>query len=611
VQVQIRNLGTDSLIVDDKILIGYTFNGGPAVKDSITLEESLHSGATLWFTFDGTEDLSAEGDYLIKAYSDYGGDTIPENDTIIQTISVWGYPDLNLGNDTVINGLDYLLEVDPSFDTYLWNDSVTEGTRLIDTSGIYWLDVLDIHGCPASDTIDIWFRIHDVRPVGLMSPTSSCDRSGSESVIMQFVNSGSDTLSVQDTVSISYTFEGGTRYSEIITNNEMLPGETYNHDFGNVVDLTTLGSYDFELTASTRNDIRTYNDTLQEIILTDIAPIIDLGVDDEEIYKVTEMILDAGYGENYVYLWHDGSTEQTFTVTDIVEVWVVVTDTHTTCSGGDTALVYLDILDYLVTNVDLDAQTCSGIYDDVDVSILNNGNLPRQGAEITLDFYMDEQLLFTEYFENIGSWPKGATRTHTTSNEFDLEETGSKDLEVQLTTDGDLRADNDDYSKDLEVIPSPEVDFGGEQLEVEFPYTLDAGSGQASYLWSDGSTESTFTATEAGTYTVTVTGTNGCQTVRSIYLDTDLLVSKLAEENMNVDIYPNPASDQITIDVEFAEPGTYILEIFNSQQILFLNRKITELEYKEEFYLGELPPGLYFIRIRDDRMYHVAKMIIN
>ena len=80
---------------------------------------------------------------------------------------------------------------------------------------------------------------------------------------------------------------------------------------------------------------------------------------------------------------------------------------------------------------------------------------------------------------------------------------------------------------------------------------------------------------------------------------------------MNVDIYPNPDSDQITIDVEFAEPGTYILEIFNSQQILFLNRKITELEYKEEFYLGELPPGLYFIRIRDDRMYHVAKMIIN
>jgi len=47
VQVQIRNLGTDSLIVDDKILLGYEFNGGAAVKDSITLEQACASRSTL------------------------------------------------------------------------------------------------------------------------------------------------------------------------------------------------------------------------------------------------------------------------------------------------------------------------------------------------------------------------------------------------------------------------------------------------------------------------------------------------------------------------------------------------------------------------------------
>ena len=49
--------------------------------------------------------------------------------------------------------------------------------------------------------------------------------------------------------------------------------------------------------------------------------------------------------------------------------------------------------------------------------------------------------------------------------------------------------------------------------------TLDAGTGFVSYLWSDGSTNQTLSATTAGTYTVVGTDANGCTASDSMVLD--------------------------------------------------------------------------------------------
>ncbi len=611
IQVQVRNFGTDSLIIDDIIYLYYEFEGQPAVKDSLILDTPLYSGSRRWFTFiSQTEDLSGIGDYDIKAYCDYGGDTIPENDTIFRTISVYGYPELDLGNDTTIIGLTYLIEVDPSFESYLWSDGDTNSTKIIDESGEYWLDILDHNGCPASDTINIYLKIRDIQSYTLINPTSSCNRTGVESVILRIRNNGTDTIQVTDDINVSYKLNSETRVNELINLSQFLPGQTYDHTFTPQVDLSAIGDYYFDLTAVTASDLRTENDTIQPLIRTNTNPVIDLGVDEEEVYYVTEMVLDAGYDPNWVYLWQDNSTNQTYTVTDITLVEVLVTDTTTGCYGGDTVLVYLDISDYMITTIGLDATSCSGEYDDVPVTILNNGNLARQGAEITLDYFKGGVPLFTEYFENIGIWQQGTSRIHTTENTITLQDTGEEVIEIVLTSDGDLRPENDDFSRNIEVIPSPDVDLGGEELVVEFPYTLDAGSGYASYLWSNGSTESTYTATQPGTYSVTVTGDNGCETIRSVYLHTGLSVSELADETMEVDIYPNPATNFITIEATFSYPGNYILEVFNGQNTLFIMREIYEAEYKEDFYIGDLPPGLYFIRIRNEIMYHVSKMVI-
>ncbi len=612
VQLQVRNTGTDSLIIGDKIMLYYELNSNPVVKDSIVLETRLLSGAAKWFTFESrTEDMSAIGDYNLKTYCYFGGDTIPENDTIERTISVYGYPDLDLGNDTIIDGLSYYIDVDPTFASYLWNDGNENGSRLIDTSGIYWLDVVDVHGCPASDTIDIWFRIHDIRPVMLVSPANACNRTGSEPIILRIQNYGSDTLTSSNNIAVSFKYESQPRVNANVTVSELLPGQYYDHTFvSESVDLTPLGDYDFNLTAVTAGDMRIENDTLDWVVSTLENPIIDLGVEEDSVYKVAEMLLNAGYGENYTYLWHDNSTEQTYTVTDVTNVEVFVLDTVTGCYGGDTVTVHLDILDYVIASIDIDENACSGDYEDVEVLILNNGNQPRTYAFITLVYRRGGDYLFTEEFENIGTWIDNTSKIHTTQQTIPLNDLGSDNISITISSEGDLRPENDEFNLPIDVIPSPDVNFGGESLEVEFPYTLDAGSGHASYLWSDGSTESTYTATQAGTYSVTVTGTNGCQTVRSVYLDTDLAVSSIAADEWNIQYYPNPANEYITVEAEFERPGEYILELFNAQNSILMMRRIENKEFNEDLYIGDLPAGLYFIRIRNHEAYHISKLVI-
>jgi hypothetical protein len=610
IQVQIHNFGTDSLIIDDKIYLYYELNGGPTVKDSLTLDASLYSGSSRWYTFENTtEDFSTPDDYSIKAYTDYGGDTIPENDTVYSMITVYGYPELDIGNDTVIEALDYYLDVDPGFETYLWNDGLTDPSRLIDSSGLYWLYITDENGCPATDSIDIWFKIRDVQPLTMTSPVSSCNRLSTDPVTVQIENFGTDTITTSDLITLGYSINENTPVTENISI-ELLPGEQYIYVFDDPVDLTEFGNYEFSITAITAKDLRTNNDTIYAEVITNSNPEIDLGIDPQQVYYETQLVLDAGEGENWDYLWHDGSTNRTYTVTNRGEVAVLVTDTETGCYGGDTVFVNLDILDYMVTAIDLDATSCSGPYRDVEVSILNNGNLVRQGANITLDYYMNNTFVFTENFEYNQLWQAGATRTHITDNTINLNTTGEVNFKVEITTTGDLRPENDSYTKALNVLQSPEVDFGGEELHVDFPYTLDAGEGHAEYHWSNGSTESTLTATEPGTYTVTVTGTNGCETIESVYLTVQTGIGNLTEDLLDLNIYPNPANEFVRLELQFNEPDIYVLEIFNTQNTIYFTREITELEYAETIPIGDLPKGLYFIRIRNKEKYFLDKLIV-
>ena len=89
----------------------------------------------------------------------------------------------------------------------------------------------------------------------------------------------------------------------------------------------------------------------------------------------------------------------------------------------------------------------------------------------------------------------------------------------------DLCLDTITDSVQVTVFPSPEIDIGNDTVVICEGDTLmlNAGGGYLSYLWQDGSTDSTYSVTEPGMYYVHVVGAGGCATDDSVYVETAIL----------------------------------------------------------------------------------------
>lgn len=129
------------------------------------------------------------------------------------------------------------------------------------------------------------------------------------------------------------------------------------------------------------------------------------------------------------------------------------------------------------------------------------------------------------------------------------------------------------------VSRAPEIDLGSDLYACPGEeFVLVADGEEASYLWQDNSTEPTFTLTQTGDYSVTVTNACGVATdgMRAEYqaplqIDLGRDTFLCGEEVLNISINSNAIGylwqDGSTLpNYTIREPGTYILEAFNECQ---------------------------------------------
>jgi hypothetical protein len=152
----------------------------------------------------------------------------------------------------------------------------------------------------------------------------------------------------------------------------------------------------------------------------------------------------------------------------------------------------------------------------------------------------------------------------------------------------------------VNVLALPTVFLGNDTLlALPNTITLDAGSGGATYLWSDGSTNQTLLVTTTGTYTVTVTNAMGCSASDNI-LVTILVGINDFGVNSSFVVAPNPAKDFIQITLNNFTAADYQLTLLNNlgQTVLADNVSVNTSQMQHTMQLAGLQRGVYYVQVK-------------
>jgi len=615
VTLRIKNYGTDSIPAGEKIKVAFVFNHTTTVIDTLTLAYTLYSKHTIEYAFDkGGVNLTAMGTYPFKLYADYSGDTVYYNDTISRWVTIFGNPTADLGADRTIQALSHTLDAGSGYIDYLWDNTTTGQTRTVTESGNYWVWVLDNNNCSDFDTVYIRLKIRDISPQ-LISPVSACIFSPSENVQMRVINTGTDTVPSGETINVRYQMNSGSWVNgSFVLSSQLFPDAGVTHTFSGTVNLNNPNDYIFTLIAKTATDIRVANDTLIDTIYRYSKPSVDFGLGTSYTERTTEFTIDAGYQPYYNYLWQDNSLEHEYTATNSGTYGVKVTDNRTACYGGDTVILFLIIDDLGVTSTTLGNQVCSGPVEHVQVTIRNQGTTSiGVGENIYLGYDVNGLQMHVDTIVLDRVFAFSTTRTVTLKYPIIISAGSSPDVNFYTLLDADMRPENDTLIRQPSVLSSPVVSFGDANgvLLTTLPHLLDAGSGHKAYLWNNGSTSQTFNVTAYGTFSVTVTGQNDCQTSKVVYINPENALREYGSTGLTVNVYPNPSYGQFYLEISMEETQDLVMSIVGMNGQMVFNRKIeAQHTLLQPVDLTGYPHGMYQILLSGNTLTYRAKIII-
>ena len=131
------------------------------------------------------------------------------------------------------------------------------------------------------------------------------------------------------------------------------------------------------------------------------------------------------------------------------------------------------------------------------------------------------------------------------------------------------------------------------------------------YLWENGATTSEVTGLSAGSYSVTVTNRFGCSSTTEVTVGTIINTNEI-DELKRVNLYPNPTSDWVTLEMSFSKSVDVEIQVTNLVgQLLYTTNLKNATQEKVELDLEKFPAGMYFVRMKVDTQSSVLKLMKN
>ncbi|HEX2934071.1 MAG TPA: BNR-repeat neuraminidase N-terminal domain-containing protein [Bacteroidales bacterium] len=522
--VTIKNFGYRKMLAGDTIIVGAKVNGVLQAIDTLKLPSNLLKNATLDYTFKKPVDFKANGIYTIKAFTMNGAEASfynTNNDTTAFSFTVnpnplTGLPDtiFTAEPDTVklrlVKNIDY---------SYKWHNGSTDTTFVCTTPGYYKATVTNKNTlCVTKDSTFIKGLISDVKLDQILTPANNCGYGAPANPIIRLKNTGTDTLRVNRVIPVKYKLDGGGEVSDQVTlNRKLAPDSLIVLQMAQTMDLAAIRSYSLKMYTDLATDTIEENDTMLVNFEIYGYPSLDLGdptiVHKDTMYKFTA---PAGYS---TYKWSNDSVKNTNTVKSSGWYKLTVQDSHG-CPAKDSAYVFLKVRDIKPQRLVSPLTTCKNdTLSDVIFRIKNNGSdTIRTTDTVFISYQFNGGVVVADTLKPVSEILPGDSLDFRFDGQENLKATGTYafKMEVRSAPEPDYIKENDTITYFVNVHGLPQPDIGVDVSIQALNYTVDPGIGFVSYLWQDGSTDSTYLITQDHhsvdqRYQVTVTDRYGCQ----------------------------------------------------------------------------------------------------
>lgn len=588
-------------------------NGYTGTKEIVTTKD-ITPDEPYTFSFDNLVTLPDTGDYTLKTTltAHNSIDVDRDNNTVTSTVRV-GAIQLPF-NDTIRTYDDiYIIDAGTNFTTFSWVDNPFADQRIaVVTEGKYTVNVVDTNGCANTDSTYIIFvrPAYEIDRLGFASTMCAPDELTEISLYVK--NIGNDIVAAGTVIPVSYKIDDNATVEENFTlTKNMRENDSLLIQFNTKADVRETGSYTMMLNAN----VNGYETSSLKTITVMENPSPDLGEDintDKDSWQLTPGI---NFGQ---FLWSTGETNYYIDVTTSGDYWVTVTNNYG-CSANDTVSVHFTEPEVSVAAFNSTAAYCGDIVDQNFEINLSNSGVKNVAAGHTIGItcavgdttVADSITLPNDFFA-------GASFNHKLASPVSITGVGTHTLAFTVSIDG---KQTDISAFTVNIYDFPTFKFASDELVVdEYPYTLTAPVANAGYLWSDGSTESSISVSEDGTYSLTVTDENNCSASSSISIKLKIIdnpgggggqgggsqggggttppedttaINSLAEGEIG--IYPNPADNAINIDFSQSQlTGSRIWISSVTGKVLMTDIQTSDIMQID---ISNWPQGIYIIKI--------------
>lgn len=234
------------------------------------------------------------------------------------------------------------------------------------------------------------------------------------------------------------------------------------------------------------------------------------------------------------------------------------------------------------------AQNVCGINDEFYHLIDHTSGSTAASVAIYYNQILDGSWSGIGHWQNIPQWENTSTSTTGTSGSYDL-----------------LSISNwNNYTSPAFAL----INFGQTATVTSLGNTFTANPPGISYQWYfngnavAGATSQTYTAQQSGNYYVVITYGNGCTGQSNIIEHTYISVEEI-EGLTSFGIYPNPGSEAVFVQADFATPSNIVIKFTNvlGQELVPAVSLINTTIIKHKIDVSQFANGIYFISLISEK----------